>query len=434
MNSISDVWNSILDILQRDLTSTAINTWFSDCTPVEISDSKLIIHTASEFKRDIIIQRFSSQIKSALSDIFSYDFDLLVIVGDEIDSYKKKLDSSLPNMSQYTFDRFIVGESNEFAHAAAIAVSQNPGQAYNPLFIYGNSGLGKTHLLLAIGQAIQTRDPGAKIAYVKGDEFTNDMVASIKVNTQEEFRHRYRYADLFLIDDIQFIAGKYGVQEEFFHTFNALFEAGSQIVLTSDRPPIEIHALEARLRSRFEGGLMADVQPPNLETRIAITNNKAAQLGLVLSEEVVEFISETLTANIRQIEGVVNRLSVYNDLNDRPISVQDAKKAIKDVIRTGAYIPTPEVIVDETSRYFSLNSKDIRGQRRSKDIAKARQIAMYLLRTLTNLGLSDIGVEFENRNHSTVLSSVRKVEFLIRTDTETAAVVRDITSNINSRN
>ena len=434
MNSISEVWNSILDILRRDLTSTAINTWFSDCTPVEIADGVLIIHTTSDFKRDIITQRFSAQIKSALSDIFSGDFGLRVIVDSELKNYKKSRDSALPDMSAYTFDRFIVGDSNRFAHAAAIAVSENPGKAFNPLFIYGSSGLGKTHLLLAIGQAIQARDPDVKIAYVKGDEFTNDMVNSIKVNTQEEFRTRYRYANLFLIDDIQFIAGKFGVQEEFFHTFNALFEAGSQIVLTSDRPPIEINTLETRLRSRFEGGLMADVQPPNLETRIAITNNKAAQLGLILSDEVTEFIAETITSNIRQVEGVVKRLFVYRDINDNSIGISDVKKAIKDVIRTGDYIPTPDTIIEETARYYSLSGEDIRGQRRSKNVALARQISMYLMRTLTNLGLNDIGAEFENRNHSTVLSSIRKVETLIKSNPDIAAVVRDITSNIHSRN
>ena len=303
MNSINDIWDEIIRILSQQLTPTAINTWFSDCTPIELDDSTLVIHTTSDFKRNIITSRFADTIKAALSDLFSCDFDLLILAGDEIGEYEpnKKAENSLPDMAGYTFDRFIVGNSNHFAHAAATAVSQNPGKVYNPLFIYGNSGLGKTHLLLAIGQTIHEKDPSKKIAYIKGDEFTNQMVKSIKDGTAEEFRVKYRNVDLFLVDDIQFIAGKQSTQDEFFHTFNNIYEAGHQIVITSDRPPLEMSLLDDRLRTRFEGGLMADIQPPDLETRMAITRNKAAQLGLLLSDEAVEFIAENITANIRQI-------------------------------------------------------------------------------------------------------------------------------------
>ncbi|MGI5936775.1 MAG: chromosomal replication initiator protein DnaA [Oscillospiraceae bacterium] len=435
MNSLTDVWKAVMEILSRDLTATAINTWFSDCTPVEISDNKLVIHTPSDFKRDIITQRFSSTIKSALNDIFSFEFDLQVLAGDELDSYQsqKESDDSLPEIAGFTFDNFVVGPSNKFAHAAAVAVAENPGKAYNPLFIYGNSGLGKTHLLLAIGQYIHEKEPSKKIAYVKGDEFTNLMVRSIKDNTQEEFRQKYRYVDLFLVDDIQFIAGKLGVQEEFFHTFNTLYEAGKQIVITSDRPPMEMSKLEDRLRTRFEGGLMADVQPPDFETRMAITRNKAAQLGLILSDEVVEYIAENITANIRQIEGVVKRLTAYREILDDTISINSVKRAIKDVIRIGTYIPTPDVIIEETARYYSLTEEDLRGQRRSKNTAMARQVSMYLMRNLTNLSLKDIGEQYGDRNHSTVLNSIRKVEELLKTDQYMAATLRDITSNINAR-
>ncbi|HHU21958.1 MAG TPA: chromosomal replication initiator protein DnaA [Clostridiales bacterium] len=435
MNSLSDIWSAIMEILSRNLTATAINTWFSDCTPVEISDNKLVIHTPSDFKRDIITQRFSSTITSALNDLFSCDFELEVLAGDELEQYKKQreADDCFPEVAGYTFDRFVVGPSNKFAHAAAVAVAENPGTAYNPLFIYGNSGLGKTHLLLAIGQYIHENNPEKKIAYVKGDDFTNLMVRSIKDNTQEEFRQKYRYVDLFLVDDIQFIAGKLGVQEEFFHTFNTLYEAGKQIVITSDRPPMEMSKLEDRLRTRFEGGLMADVQPPDMETRMAITRNKAAQLGLILTDEVVEYIAENITANIRQIEGVVKRLTAYKEILDDTITVNSVKRAIKDVIRIGAYIPTPDVIIEETARYYSLTADDLRGQRRSKNTAMARQVSMYLMRNLTNLSLKDIGEQYEDRNHSTVLNSIRKVEDLLKTDQDMAATLRDISSNINAR-
>ena len=434
MNSLNDIWDKIIEILSHQLTATAINTWFSDCTPVDIEDSRLVLHTTSDFKRDIINSRFGDTIKAALSDLFSCDFDLLILSGDEISDFaiKKKVDSSLPEMAGYTFDRFIVGNSNKFAHAAAIAVAENPGKTYNPLFIYGNSGLGKTHLLLAIGQQIHERSPEKSIAYIKGDEFTNQLVKSIKDGTAEEFRQKYRNVDLFLVDDIQFIAGKQQTQNEFFHTFNNIFEAGHQIVITSDRPPLEMSILDDRLRTRFEGGLMADIQPPDLETRMAITRNKAGQLGLLLSDEAVEYIANNITANIRQLEGVIKRLTAYKEILDDVITIDSVKRAIKDVIRIGTYIPTPESIIRETARYYSLKAEDLKGQSRSKNTAMARQVSMYLMRSLTNLSLKDIGAEYEDRNHATVLSSIRKVEDLLKTDPTMAGTVRDITFNINS--
>ena len=434
MNSVNDIWDEIVKILSKQLTPTAISTWFSDCTPVEIDDCKLVLHTTTDFKRSIIISRFGDTIKAALSDLFSCDFDIMVLAGDEIHDFsiKKKAENSLPEMEGYTFDRFIVGNSNKFAHAAALAVAERPGVTYNPLFIYGNSGLGKTHLLLAIGQEIHEKDPTKKIAYLKGDEFTNQLIRAIKDGTGEEFRTKYRNVDLFLVDDIQFIAGEQQTQNEFFHTFNNIYEAGHQIVITSDRPPLEMSLLDDRLRTRFEGGLMADIQPPDLETRMAIIRNKAAQLGLLLSDEAVEYIAENITANIRQLEGVIKRLTAYKEILDDVITIDSVKRAIKDVIKIGTYIPTPDIIIKETAKYYSLKEEDLRGQNRSKNTAMARQVSMYLIRSLTNLSLKDIGTEYEDRNHATVLASIRKVEDLLKTDSSMAGIVRDITSNINS--
>lgn len=436
VNSLTDIWQQVIDGLAQELTPTAMNTWFSEVTPVALSGDKLVIHTPTDFKRNIIEQRFADKIKDKLSELFSDNIELVVLAGDEITDFKTELevDTGLPEIAGYTFDNFVVGPSNKFAHAAAQAVADTPGSIYNPLFIYGNSGLGKTHLLLAIGQSIHARDPAAKMAYFKGDEFANQMIRSIREGTQEEFRQKYRYVDLLLVDDIQFISGKMGVQEEFFHTFNCLYEAGKQIVITSDRPPLEMLKLEDRLRSRFESGLIADVQQPNMETRVAITRAKAAQLGMILSDEVVEYIAENITANVRQIEGVVKRLTAYRAILGDNIDVEAVKRAIKDVIRVGAYIPTPEVIITETARYFSLDPAELRGQRRSKTTAIARQISMYLMRSLTNLSLADIGLQYEGRNHSTVLASIRKVEDMIRSNSDISNTVRDITSNINSRN
>ena len=435
MNSLNDIWNSILAILGQNLTATALNTWFADCTPVELVNNRLVIHTPTEFKRDIIQTRFSGTIIAALNDLFSAEFKLTILAGDELESYisETKTDDTLPEVAGFTFDNFVVGPSNKYAHAASIAVADNPGKIYNPLFIYGNSGLGKTHLLLAIGSQIHTKNPKAKIVYVKGDDFTNDLIHAIQVGGGEDFRAKYRSADLLLMDDIQFIAGKQQTQEEFFHTFNTLYEAGKQIVVTSDRPPMDMNKLEDRIRTRLDWGLMADVQPPDLETRMAITRNKAAQLGMVLSDDVVEFIGENVTSNIRQLEGVVKKITSYHDLMKDEITVTTVRRAIKDVIRVGTYVPTPDIIIAETALYYSITEQAVRGQSRQKNTATARQVAMYLCRTLTNMALADIGTQFEGRNHTTVLSSIRKVEDLMKTSPEMQTVIRDITFNINSK-
>ena len=435
MNSLNDIWAAVIDVMSRSMTKTAINTWFDECRPVELEDSVLVIYTPTEFKRNIIMTRYADAIKSALSDLFSASFGLRVLCCEELEEYeagKGKDDDLWPVMAGYSFDRFIVGNSNRFAHNAAYAVAQKPGGAYNPLFIYGNSGLGKTHLLLAIGNTIREREPEATIAYIKGDEFTNQLLKAIRDGTGEEFRLKYRNVDLFLVDDIQFIAGKQSTQEEFFHTFNNIYEAGHQIVITSDRPPIEMSLLDDRLVSRFQGGLMADIQPPDLETRMVITRTKAAQLGLMLTDSAVELIAEKITTNVRTIEGVINRLTAYKEILDEKIDTEAVMRAIGDVVRSGAFVPSPQRIISEIASFYSLTEADIRGQNRSKNTAIARQVAMYLLRTMTTLSLKDIGAEFEDRNHSTVLSSIKKIEDLIKTDPSMAMTIRDISSNINT--
>ena len=426
-----------MEILSSKLTSTSINTWFSDCEPVALEENRLVLYTKLPYKRDIILQRFSDTIREALRDLFSCDFELTVLAGsEELSEYQDHETGKdiLPEMDGYTFDNFIVGSSNKFAHAAALGVVKRPGrQANNPLFIYGRSGLGKTHLLMAIGTAIHEKMPNAKIVYVKGDEFLNDIIHSLKEGEMEEFRTRYRYADLFLVDDIHFIAGKERSQEEFFHTFNNIYESGHQIVLTSDRPPMEMALLDDRLRTRFEGGLMADIQPPDLETRMAIIRDKAGHLGMVLSDNVVSHIAEKLTSDIRQIEGVVKKLTAYSEMTEESITKELVDKTIADVIRTGNYIPTPEDIIRETANFYNVSVEDIKGQKRSKNIAMARHVSIYLIRTLINLTLNDIGMIFEDRNHGTIHSSIQKIEKKITEDKELAGTIRDITSNINSR-
>ena len=433
MNSLAEIWTSVLDVLRVNMTPTAMSTWFNDCEPIDINDKCMVLKTSTDFKRSIIESRFGDDIRRTLSDLFSCDFEIKLLVGEEVEEYniEKKNNSTMPEIDGYTFDNFIVGNSNKFS----MAVAKAPGKAYNPLMIYGNSGLGKTHLLLAIGQYIEensTKKPDIK--YLKGDEFTVQLVESIKSGKAEEFRQKYRNVDLLLVDDIQFIAGKEATQEEFFHTFNNIYEAGHQIVITSDRPPVEMTTLDDRLRTRFEGGLIADVQPPDLETRIAITRNKAALLGMILPDDIVYYIAENLVANIRQIEGVVKRLTAYANVLQDNVTIEHVNRAIKDVVRVGVYIPTPAVIIEETARYYNLSPEDLRGQRRSKNTALARQVSMYLMRQLTNLSFKDIGAQYENRNHATVMASVDKIQNLIDKDKKIADTIRDITSNINSKN
>ena len=433
MESFLEAWDLICDYCKKQVTDVSYETWFSKLVPISLDFGAgvAIIQAPNEFNKSTIERGFHKCLNDAVQSVFGEAFTYKLITPME-----KKEKERVPDDDEYeyTFETFIEGSSNKFACAACRYVAKEPAKNYNPLFIYGNSGLGKTHLLLAIGQTIRHNNPSAKIAYVKGEEFVNQMVKSIGTGTAENFRQKYRNADLLLMDDIQFIAGKDSTQEEFFHTFNCLYEAGKQIVVTSDRPPKEMKRLDDRLCTRLEGGLLADFQPPDLETRTAIIRTKAAQFGMILSEDVVQYIAENITSNVRQLEGVVKRLTAYRDILDDTITVDSVKRAIRDVIRTGTYIPTPDVIIEESARSFQLTGADLRGQSRSKKTAMARQIAMYLMRNLTNLPLKEIGEEFGGRNHATVLSSIRKVEELLKSDPEIAATVRDITSNINSKN
>ena len=436
MNSVNDIWEEIVKILSKQLTPTAISTWFSDCTPVEIDDCKLVLHTTTDFKRSIIISRFGDTIKAALSDLFSCDFDILVLAGDEINDFsiKKKAENSLPEMEGYTFDRFIVGNSNKFAHAAALAVAEKPGVTYNPLFIYGNSGLGKTHLLYAITNQIKEENEDVNIIYIKGDDFTNELIDAIRKGTTADFRQKYRKADVLLVDDIQFIAGKESTQEEFFHTFNTLYESKKQIVLTSDRPPKDIATLEDRLKTRFEWGLTADIQPPDFETRIAIIKRKAELLDLEVSDQVCEYIANKLKSNIRQLEGAVKKLKAYNLLEEKAPNISTAQAAIRDIINNDQPAPvTIEKIIEEVGRTFGVSPADIRSSKRNAAISNARQIAMYVVREITQLPMASVGAEFGGRDHSTVVYATQQVEKNMTRDPRTKATVEDIIKNIRDR-
>ena len=335
---------------------------------------------------------------------------------------------------QFSFDNFVVGPSNRFAHSAAIAVTNNAGQVYNPLFIYGPPGVGKTHLLYAIANGIRKNNPDTNVVYIKGDQFTNELIDAIKTGKNIEFRSKYREADLFLIDDIQFIAGRDSTQEEFFHTFNKLYEEHKQIVMTSDRKPSDMLTLEDRLRTRFEWGLLASIEAPDYETRMAIIKTKAVSLGLELNDEVCNFIAVNVTNNVRQLEGTVKKIKAYHDLDGMELTLNAISKVIGDMYKSGAgnALPTPSLIISQVCKFYSVDESVLRGTLKNKGTAEARQVAIYLIRKLTNLSTPDIGKEM-NKDHSTVLYSINKItDALNAGDENLKNHIRDITANINS--
>ena len=436
MNSLTDVWGNVLQQMSRQLAPTTINTWFDEVEVVTMEDSAFVLHCGNEFKKKTIEARFLSYIRDALRDLFSADFEIKILNDEQLSAYHgvaPDYPGDLNDSGAFTFETYVVGPSNKLAYAAAHAVSERPGVNYNPLFIYGDSGLGKTHLLYAIAHGLKKNHPDAKIVYIKGDDFTNELVASIREGKNAEFREKYRQATLLLVDDVQFIAGKEQTQEEFFHTFNSLYEAGKQIVLTSDRPPREMTKLEDRLRTRFEWGLMVDVTPPDYETRLAIVKNKSAMLGVKLSDPVTDLIAENVTANVRQIEGTLNKILAYYDLMGSAMSQEDILRAIRDMIKkNNEYIPTAQAVVNYICSTYHIDEEVLRGQSRGREVVTARQIAMYLMRRMICMNLVDIGKEFGDRDHTTVLHSLDKVEKQMRSDPAFAEMVKQITTNINA--
>ena len=430
------VWAKVLGYLEEQLTSITVSAWFDDAEVVELTNEHLILYSPSDFRRDMIQRRCTQYVQDALKELFDSDAKLVVFDDDQLKAYKSKgkAPNSMDFNPQYNFDNYVVGPSNRFAHGASIAVSQNPGQVYNPLFLYGPPGVGKTHLLYAIANGIRKIKPDAKIVYIKGDQFTNELIDAIRNGKNIEFRNKYREADLFLVDDVQFIAGKESTQEEFFHTFNALHEENKQIVLTSDRKPSDMSTLEDRLRSRFEWGLIADIQPPDYETRMAILKNKAKGLGLNLSDDVCNYIAINITNNVRLLEGTVKKILAYRDLNDMPLDLNNISRAIEDMFKgdSGNVLPTPSLIISQVCKFYNVDEIILRGSQRTRNIAEPRQIAMYLIRKLTNLSLPEIGQQFA-KDHTTVMHSIKQVEQKLKSgDSELQNNIRDITANINS--
>jgi len=429
MNNAADVWVSVLRILKDDfeMTDTALKAWFSDIEASELRDDTLVLVTPTEFKKETIERNYTKMINDALFSLFSVPIKFeLRIKGKNTKTLRPE-----PIYSEYTFDKFIVGSSNKFAHAAAQAVANQPGQSYNPLLIHGESGLGKTHLLYAIANTIKSANPDANIVYIKSEDFTNELIDAIKGNTNSKFREKYRQADVLLIDDIQFIAGKDSTQEEFFHTFNALYETKKQMVFTADRRPSDMAMLEDRLKTRFQWGLLADIEPPDFETRMAIVELKANLIGLSLTTEQKELIANNVTANVRQLEGAVHKLLAYRDLlEDDMDGLYAAERAIRDIFAENPWInPTPEFIIKAVAKYFNISADDILGKDRSSKISEPRKIAMYMVRDMTHESFPKMGKVFD-RDHTTIKHAVDTLEEQLRTDPVLKEKINDVKNSV----
>lgn len=428
MDSFAELWEMVKEECKNQVSESIYNVWFKDMELVSFDDNRVVI-ALSDFKRKIVESRFMDKLESSFKNVIGFDIQIVLVDVDKSAPIKvEETEDTLTD--EDTFDSFIVGASNKFAYAAANAVANDPGGKYNPLFIHGNSGLGKTHLLNAIAHQVKLTHPEANIVYTRGESFTNELVKYIGQKSTEAFHDKYRSADILLVDDVQFIAGKDSTQEEFFHTFNALYQAGNQIVLTSDRPPKEIALLEDRLRNRFEWGLMADIQSPDLETRMAIIKRKAEVLNFDLPDDIVQYIAEKLKNNIRQLEGAVKKMQAFVTMQGMPVNIMTAQTAIKDIIVDNSPTPvTINKIVTEVARTYGADSADIYSKKQNAQTTEMRQMAMYIVREMTGLSTKLIGREF-NRDHSTVVYSLDKFTKRYNEDSKLRSVVDNIIKNI----
>ncbi|CAI9394338.1 chromosomal replication initiator protein DnaA [Niallia sp. Sow4_A1] len=430
MNNITDLWNNALNTIETKISKPSFDTWLKPTKAHSLQGDLLVVTAPNEFARDWLEERYSQLIAEILYEITGEELLVKFIIPqnqkeEEFDQqisvkHKKKeeevTEQTILN-SKYTFDTFVIGSGNRFAHAASLAVAEAPAKAYNPLFIYGGVGLGKTHLMHAIGHYVLDHNPSAKVVYLSSEKFTNEFINSIRDNKGAEFRDKYRNVDVLLIDDIQFLAGKESTQEEFFHTFNTLHEESKQIIISSDRPPKEIPTLEDRLRSRFEWGLITDITPPDLETRIAILRKKAKADGLDIPNEVMLYIANQIDTNIRELEGALIRVVAYSSLINKDINADLAAEALKDIVPSSKpRVITIHDIQKIVGEQFNIKLEDFKAKKRTKSIAFPRQIAMYLSRELTDFSLPKIGEEFGGRDHTTVIHAHEKISKMLLTD------------------
>ena len=439
MSQDTAIWNDILDYVQKEIPDVEYRTWFQQVRPLGIEDGAYMIGVPHSFARDWLKTHYASILESALADIGApsprVGFQVVAFqTTEQHDMFAAAAngDAATPKRTRvalnpkYVFSNFVVGPNNNLAHAAALAVAESPGRAYNPLFVYGEAGLGKTHLMHAVGHAVVDRFLELQVEYVTTETFTNDLITAIREDKMTSFRDRYRSIDLLLVDDIQFIAGKERTQEEFFHTFNALYESGKQIIVSSDRPPKDIPTLENRLRSRFEWGLITDIQAPELETRIAILTMNAEYRGVKVPDEVIAYIARHATSNIRELEGALVRVIVYASMNNVAMSRDVAAQALSDVFAPSDVVPTMADVLRVTAKHFGLEPTDLTSKGRRQELVAPRQIAMYLIRDLTSHSLPEIGEFFGGRDHSTVLYAVKKIQEKLDDDADLAQSVADV--------
>ena len=430
------LWENTCSVLSADMMKVTFDTWIKTLKPIALDGDTLVLQAATDFYKKNVVARYSAAIENALSKISQTAMHARFLSPEEAETFLRPASANKTTFlnPKYTFDSFVVGGSNRFAHAACLAVAESPAEAYNPLFIYGGVGLGKTHLMHAIGHYLLANNPQIKICYVTSESFMNELISAIQTGQTAEFREKYRKADVLLIDDIQFIAGTTSTQEEFFHTFNTLHTAGKQIIVSSDRPPREIPRLEERLRSRFEWGLIADIQKPDLETRIAILKRRAQDEMIACDDDVLQLIAEHVQSNIRELEGSLTRLSAYASLTGRKIDCVLAEEALREVF--ASHEPkniTCEDIIRVVASYYNISPEDIKGTRRNREITVPRQIAMYLCREMTDCSMSRIGDAMGGRDHTTILHGCDKISEDLRNSESLATLLDDIRHSLQNR-
>lgn len=438
---LDDLLEQAKELLKDEVTKISYETWLKNIEIIGKSGDTYILKASSIFQKENIETKYKDLFVNTLKFITNTNCDISVVLNEENSQElnEKKLNSisgyenSYLN-PKYTFETFVVGNNNRFAHAAALAVAEAPATSYNPLFIYGGVGLGKTHLMHAIGNGIIRNNKSSRVLYVTSEKFTNQLINAIKDNTNEQFRNIYRNVDVLLIDDIQFIAGKERIQEEFFHTFNSLHESGKQIILSSDRPPKEIKLLEDRLKSRFEWGLIADISNPDYETRLAILRKKAQLDNILIEDDILSNIATKIDSNIRELEGVLNKMIAKSSLTHSPLSMEMAEKAINDIVSQKERVVSAEYIQEVVAKYFNIDPKDLKSSKRSNDLAYPRQIAMFLCRDIAQMQLKKIGDSFGKRDHTTVMHACRKIEEELKENGNTKLIVDSVKNLILNSN
>lgn len=439
-----EIWDKSLSKIAERVGESIFNLWFKPIKLLQLKDKTVILEIPNRFFRDWIEDYYPTVIAEVMEGLLGYQVTVKYKTSEKEDEALRRMDSKLENRKtrlasrgiylnpKYTFDTFVVGPSNQFAHAAAVRVGENPGYSYNPLFIYGGVGLGKTHIINAIGNAIVDKSPGMIVYYVSAEQFTNEVISALRHEKMAEFKEKYRNLDVLLIDDIQFIAGKTTTQEEFFHTFNSLYEKQRQIVISSDRSPMEIADITDRLRSRFSMGLIADIQPPEIETKMAIIYKKAEIEKLAISEDVAYFIATKVKSNIRELEGCLIKLGAHASLTGMPIDINMAKTVLKDLISDEERPITVEMIQKCVCEYFGIKMQELKTKKRTKEVANARQIAMYLAKQYTQLSLSEIGRSFGGKDHATVIYACKQIQDRRQRDENLNKSIENITKKIKS--